>query len=221
MRPIDKNHYKQFNTQDFDAMFMIDTMNTINSFTNHHHNRYEPTHYHDLLNIIDVIQQKNLLQHPMNQNTLVDFGSGLLRVPITFQYFLNFKGKGIELNKQLYMFSLKNLSQYQLEHQNTSINVYNQNALEYEFKIEDTHLFFFNPFSEHIFKKMIERYIEMLESNTEKISQLKYYIILYFPTYEYETLMSFYPQFQCIETMHLEDFDLDSREKVLIFEYNK
>ncbi|WP_129064281.1 hypothetical protein [Macrococcus sp. DPC7161] len=219
MRPIDKNNYKQFNSQDFDALLRIETENAIHSFTNHHNNRYEPTHYHDLLMIIEIIQKNNLYQYPNYQNTLVDFGSGLLRVPITFQYFLNFKVKGIELNKQLYLFSLNNLSQYQLEHQNTSINVYNLNALDYQFKIDDTHLFFFNPFSEHIFKKVIESYIEMLESNEENLQKLKHYIILYFPTYEYELLMSFYPQFQCIETLHLEDFDIDSREKVLFFEY--
>ncbi|WP_414050220.1 hypothetical protein [Macrococcus animalis] len=200
--------YTNYSEQDFETLLNIESMPYIETFTNHHSNRYEPTIYQDLVTLIEVTQSDY-----DDTSLLIDFGSGLMRVPIFLNFILNIQAMGIELNKQLYLKSKTNIKDYQLKHQSNHVSALNINALQYHFTGQETHLFFFNPFSIFIFQKVMEN---LMDSAIEHC-----YIILYYAKPEYEIYLSDLINFKLKYSIPLKNFKEDPSEKINIYQYTQ
>lgn len=202
------SHFKDYNDNDFENLLNIETIPYVSTFSNHHANRYEPTVYQDL---ISLIEQTYKDFH--SDSHFIDFGSGLMRVPILFNHLLNISVTGIELNKQLYLLGLKNIKNYQLLHHPSSIHTLNINAIHYQFQGNETHLFFFNPFSVFVFQKVMENLM------TTDIKECD--IILYYVKPEYEMYLSECIQFKLKYSILLDNESIDPSEKINIYQYTK
>lgn len=201
--------FDHYSAQDFDALLNIKTNPYIETFTNHHSNRYEPTEYHDLILLLDIISDDIAYDA-----LFVDFGSGLMRVPIFTNYIFKIKTMGIELNKQLYLESLENIKNYSLMHHNERcVTAQNINALQYQFCGEETHLFFFNPFSVFVFQKVMDN---LMTSSIEKCD-----IILYYAKPEYEIYLQEIIHFKLKYHIPLSQMNNDPSEKINVYEYTK
>ncbi|MCE4957107.1 hypothetical protein [Macrococcoides caseolyticum] len=208
MKKIKTTNYMTYSDQDFDTLLNINTAIYIETYTNHHSHRYEPTKYTDLIELYEH------MQNDFNeQSLLIDFGSGLMRVPILFNYLLKIETIGIELNKQLYLNSLKNIKHYQLLHTNNQVSALNINALKYQFTGRETHLFFFNPFSEFVFQKVMEN---LMNSNV-----LQCDIILYYALPEYINYLNAINHFNLKLSIALNDIDKDVSERINVYTYTK
>ena len=92
---------------------------------------------------------------------------------------------------------------------------YNCNvAQEYEISDKDNKFYFFNPFSVHIFMKVVENILISFENNTRKID-----IILYYPSDDYIYYLENCTPFMQIEEVRLDDlYKKDNQERFLIYE---
>nr|WP_157742175.1 hypothetical protein [Macrococcus sp. IME1552] len=209
MNKFIRSSFELYTEQDFDTLLNIKTNPYIETFTNHHSNRYEPTIYRDLLSLY------NMMKEDITKDALlVDFGSGLMRVPIFTNYVFKIKTIGMELNKQLYLKSLENIKNYSLlHHQENDVTAQNINALQYQFNGEETHLFFFNPFSVFVFQKVMEN---LMTSSIEKCD-----IILYYAKPEYEVYLQDIIHFNLKYHIPLQHINNDPSEKINIYEYTK
>ncbi|MCU7556797.1 hypothetical protein ROU88_04885 [Macrococcus capreoli] len=208
MNKLNNKQYETYTDLDFDRYLNIETIPYIETFTNHHSNRYEPTPYQDVLQLLSVTQQD---YH--DYSLLVDFGSGLMRIPIFMHNMLGIDTIGIELNKQSYLHGLNNLKQYELLNGKSNIQSFNLNATEYKFKGAETHLFFFNPFSVFIFQKVMAHLIDSSVTQCD--------IILYYAKPEYEMYLSDLPQFKLKYTIPLTHYKDDPSEKINIYTFTQ
>lgn len=200
--------YQSYTDSDFDALLNINTSPYIETFTNHHSNRYEPTVYQDIITLVE-----HTYQDYTEDSFLVDFGSGLLRVPILMHHLLGLKTLGIELNKQLFLLGKENIKHYTLMHQTAEISSMNLNALDYQFTGKETHLFFFNPFSSIIFQKVMAHLMDSVIQQCD--------IILYYAKPEYEMYLSDLMQFKLKYSIPLAAYENDPSEKINIYEYTQ
>ncbi len=96
----------------------------------------------------------------------VDIGSGKGRPVFVAESYGYDTLTGIELDKELVEAAKENLKHYSLKRKSSSIEFINVNALEYNYKNTPTVYFLFNPFSEDVLKKVLERIISQTNSET-------------------------------------------------------
>ena len=95
-----------------------------------------------------------------------------------------------------------------------SINFLCTLAQEYEISDKDNKFYFFNPFSVHIFMKVVENILISFENNPRKID-----IILYYPSDDYIYYLENCTPFMQIEEVRLDDlYKKDNQERFLIYE---
>ena len=92
--------------------------------------------------------------------TFVDFGSGKGRMLLMAADYSFRRIEGIELRKDLHDAAVDNLQRYRNSNKNLAqrrIQCLNMDAMSYEFPDENMVLYFFNPFSEEIMQKILDR----------------------------------------------------------------
>lgn len=192
---------------DFDDFLNIDTVGKNQTFpTLIHYHRYEPTHYDDLLLLTDYLEP---LVKRFDQ--LIDFGSGLMRVPIFINYKLNIETHGMELNKALYLQGLQNVRNYFEAFGHQPVSSLHVNALDYHFTGRETILFFFNPFSPQIFLAVINRFL------TAYTYKHRTFVVLYYAKKEYIDVLQQFDLFEEIKRIELKDYHQDHNEMILIY----
>lgn len=154
-------------------MLNIKTRGTRES-KNRQHFRYEATPYSDLVLLFEKIKLKS-------DDFLVDFGSGKGRVCFYSNYLFNNNVVGVEANLHTYHESLLNLTDFSKKFNSDNKINFHYGFAE-EFIIEKNHnvFFFFNPFTTHIFKKVLTNITSSIKDNFRNIT-----IILAFPIVEY------------------------------------
>ncbi|TDM15499.1 hypothetical protein [Macrococcus bovicus] len=177
-----------------------------------HYHRYEATAYSDLVQLADY-----LLTVAKNDH-FVDFGSGLMRVPIAIHHLLGIKTTGIELNKALYLASCQNIEQYrQTFHPATDkahfqVQAINLNVLDYQFDGSESMLFFFNPFSGELFRTIIHRFLSSYPYKRRA------FVILYYAKHEYIDILEQFGLFTEIHRIELAGFKDDPDDIIVIYQ---
>ena len=170
---------------------------------------YEPTPYFAL--------DEFFKNYDINEKDFViDFGCGKGRL----NFYLNYKYKcnvlGIEMDEIFYNKCLENKSKY-LENNNKEENKINflcTLAQEYKISDYDNKFYFFNPFSIHIFMKVVENILISFESNPRKID-----IILYYPSDDYIYYLENYTPFIQVKEVRLDNlYNVDNQERFLVYE---
>ncbi|MBG9982683.1 class I SAM-dependent methyltransferase [Aerococcaceae bacterium DSM 111020] len=172
-----------------------------------HYYRNEPTSYEVLERLIE--------EYPIyDTDHLVDVGCGKGRALFFFVHQTNCFATGVEYNEPVYQQLNDNLINFNAKHAcGTQIRIQHQAAELYHFKPDQNIVYFFNPFTFVIFKKVMENLMLSLEQHPRELD-----VILYYPQNDYihylEKTLSFYK----IDSINLHQDD-DDRERIDIFRY--
>lgn len=173
-----------------------------------HYNRYEPTAYSALKTFSD--------QYDFTaEDSIIDFGSGKGRLNFYINHFFDSKVTGIEMNPFFYKESIDNKKDYLKKHKkkDDKINFLNCLAEEYAINPSDNKFYFFNPFSIHIFIKIIENILISVEDHKRPVD-----VILYYSSEEYIYFLEDNTPFTLVNEIKLPYlYDKNPRESFLVY----
>lgn len=199
----------------FDDFLGIDTMegaaDGMQSMPPDGNSIYQATYYRDLVTLFDEVSMEP-------EDTLVDFGCGLGRVLFYGNSRHYCKTTGIELDSDIYNRLLANAVGYQSRFydQEERMSFYNMAADEYEIGESDNYFYFFNPFSAEVFGCVLENIIESMKRCPRDI-----YIMLYYPTFEYQRIVRSSRYFVLKKIVKLANYEDDPDEKVYVYHMSK
>ena len=195
------------NEQQFDHYLNIETEGYQQGYPKKlDYHRYEPTPY-------------KALEHLFNEYALpeqavcVDIGCGKGRVPIYLHDKFRVRTKGIEMDPKFFAAAMQNLVQYKAKHRLRvgSIEFYHQLAEEYNVQKYDNVFFFFNPFSIHIFRRVLNNILAIYEQNPRKL-----HFIFYYPSPEYMDYLFTHPILTLKQEVRLQG-EQNVNERIVIF----
>lgn len=196
--------------QYFEKLLKIKTSEKQKGFNESlHYNRYEPTSY-------KVLELLSSIEEFSKEDSLVDFGCGKGRLNFYFNYLFDLKVTGIEMNPYFFKECLENKKSYlsQNKIREDKINFINCLAEDYEILKEDNKFYFFNPFSEQIFIKVVKNILDSVSTFERQVN-----LILYYPSEDYIYFLENYTPFSLKREIRIpKKYDYDSREKILIYE---
>ena len=196
--------------QYFEKLLKIKTSEKQKGFNESlHYNRYEPTSY-------KVLELLSSIEEFSKEDSLVDFGCGKGRLNFYFNYLFDLKVTGIEMNPYFFKECLENKKSYlsQNKIREDKINFINCLAKDYEILKEDNNFYFFNPFSEQIFIKVVKNILDSVSTFERQVN-----LILYYPSEDYIYFLENYTPFSLKREIRIpKKYDYDSREKILIYE---
>ncbi|PAE24923.1 SAM-dependent methyltransferase [Bacillus sp. 7894-2] len=191
--------------KDFDDWLNIHTHGDQKGFhKSFHYHRYEPTPYEGLEKLFSEYTLKS-------SDRLVDFGCGKGRLPFYIHHTFRVSAAGVEMSDDFYREAMKNLRTYKGE--KAGISFYNILAQEYEITPQDTHFYFFNPFSVQIFMKVVNNILRSAEGSPRNMD-----IILYYPSEDYLFYLENSTPFELIKDVGLKG---DEKERFLVYRFNQ
>lgn len=176
-----------------------------------HYHPYQATSYDALENLFNQYKVKE-------DDYIVDFGCGKGRLNFYMNYFYKAKVTGVEMDEVYYKECLLNKENYLSKYNRNSSDVefvccY---AQEYEIKPLENKFYFFNPFSVHIFRKIVDNILYSAYEYKKKVE-----LILYYPSDDYIYFLENETNFILKEEVKLDYmFESDSQERFLIYELN-
>ena len=170
------------------------------------YHRYEPTPYKALEQLFNEYE---LPQHAV----CVDIGCGKGRVPIYLHDKFRVMTKGIEMDPKFFAAAENNLLQYKVKHRLKagSVEFYRLLAEEYNVKKHDNVFFFFNPFSIHIFRRVLNNIIASYEEYPREL-----HFIFYYPSPDYIDFLLHHPILTLKQEIHIQD-ERNINERFVIF----
>ncbi|MCM3093405.1 MULTISPECIES: class I SAM-dependent methyltransferase [unclassified Cytobacillus] len=191
--------------KDFDEWLNIHTHGDQKGFPKSlHYHRYEPTPYEGLEKLFSEYTLKS-------SDRLVDFGCGKGRLPFYIHHTFGASAAGVEMSDDFYHEAMKNHRTYKGE--KAGISFHCMLAQEYDITPQDTHFYFFNPFSVQIFIKVVNN---ILRSAEEKLRKMD--IILYYPSEDYLFYLENSTPFELIKEERLEG---NENERFLVYRFNQ
>lgn len=187
---------KEFET---DSALGINTSGRVDSHADVRHHPYEATPYEVLDRIID--------SGYINENDiLADMGCGKGRVSIYFSHRTGCKSLGIEYNKELYEIAVENIRRSGTK----NVSFVHLDAAKYKIT-DETAFFFFNPFTDNIFRRVLNNIIMSYYENPREIK-----LFFYYPDDSYLAILR-----NTDELSHIVDIDCgtdtDLREYVAVY----
>ena len=164
---------------------------------------YEPTPYSVLVRLAGCGRLTR-------KNRLIDYGCGKGRASILLSGLTGCQVIGIDYNEDLIRTAQENL----VRSRGKGITFLHKAAEMYEVTDEDS-FFFFNPFSEQVFRKVIDQILWSWYENPRKMQ-----LFFYYPTDEDVTLLMMTQELMFADEIDCSDlFDGNNkRERILIFE---
>ena len=200
------------NEKEFDEFLGVSTMEHIGAeVPGEENNIYQATYYRDLVTLFNKVSMEP-------EDTLVDMGCGLGRVLFYGNSRHYCRTKGIEVDPEIYASLMGNVSSYQSKFydQEDRMMFYNMSAQDYPIADEDNYFYFFNPFSVNVFRTVIQNII-----NSMKRSPRDIYIMLYYPTFEYQKVIRDSRYFILKDIIRLTDYYKDPDEKVYVYHMSR
>lgn len=176
--------------------------------TSIHNHPYEPTLY---IALEELFKNYQLLEN----DYVVDFGCGMGRLLFFINYYFKSNVTGIEVNERYYKEALYNKINYEKINKKYSdkINFIYTKAQNYKIKDLENKFYFFNPFSIHIFSKVIDNILKSYEENPRNMD-----IIMYYPSQEYLDFLDYKTPFMMYKEIFLKDlYYKDDKEKFVIY----
>lgn len=196
---------KDKNESRWDKLLNIRTMGRDDTHADQYRYPYEPTPY-------SVLERLANAGYIRKGNILLDYGCGKGRVDFFLSYQTRCKSIGIEYDERIYEKAAEN-KKYAVSSGRVEIELANAE----EFAVPETAdcMYFFNPFSVEILRKVMARILESYYAEPRRIQ-----LFFYYPSDEYisylmtvEELM-FTDEIVCMDLFPGED----PREKIAIFE---
>ena len=199
MNEMDYEKYLNIQTAEFQVGFP----------KGYHYHRYEPTPYEALDQLFKVFQLPN-------QACCVDIGCGKGRVPIYLYEKFKVPTKGIEMNEKFFNDAQLNKVMYMQKKRKKSLPIEFMYMLgeDYNIQHEDNVFFFFNPFSVHIFRKIVANILKSYEQYPRTLQ-----LILYYPSLDFLTFLNQQVIFKVKCEVSLGDVK-NENERIVVFELN-
>ncbi len=176
------------------------------SAKNMHFHRYEPTPY----SVLDILFNAYPLTR---EDSLVDYGCGLGRIPFYANHLFHCLAKGVEIKGEYYKRALKNASTFRGEQH--KIRFFLDKAEGYEVLPEDNYFYFFNPFSDAIFKRVLNQIMKSLYDVPREVK-----VILFYPEDEPVFYMEQHTNFVRIDELAASSQSgKDRRDKLVIYQW--
>lgn len=193
----------------YDKLLNINTKEDRNVKREHSFNYhpYEPTPYSALEELVK--------HHVISPNDhIVDFGCGLGRLNFFLHYHFGASVTGIEMNAAFFEKALYNLNNYRKKKNIDRIQFHCMKAEDYSIQAEENQFYFFNPFSIHIFRKVLRNIIESYEQVERKVT-----VILYYSHEDYLLFLERDTNFTFVKEIQLPyEYDRDSDERFIIYQ---
>lgn len=174
---------------------------------NDHYNRYEATPY--------LALDKLFKRYKLDKTSqVVDFGCGRGRVAFYIHNRFHVPVTGIEANDKTFEEALKNKERYMKKAKHIRAPIYFEFGLaeHYEIKPRDNIFYFFNPFSDKIFKKVVKNILLSVKKIKRPVD-----IILYYPLPSYKRFLKKTP-FKLLNKIRLPKAGRkDKNKKFLIY----
>ena len=174
-----------------------------------HYNRYEATPYRALDRLFRFYKFKK-------EGRLVDFGCGRGRVA----FYVHFKFKmpvvGIEAHDKIFADALDNKARYRLKARDIQAPLRFKYGLaeHYKIKAQDNCFYFFNPFSEQVFKTVAGNIMKAVAQVPRTVD-----LILYYPQPEYKSILANAGFFRLINKIKMPG-GKDLQKKFLIYRFS-
>ncbi|MCM3669723.1 class I SAM-dependent methyltransferase [Mesobacillus maritimus] len=175
-----------------------------------HYHPYEPTPYSALE---ELFEQYKVTK----DDRIVDFGSGKGRLNFFIHHLFGAHVTGIEMNEFFYRDSLANLERYLVKHKNSKnkIQFFHCLAEDYPIHPEDNRFYFFNPFSIHIFKKILSNIMLSMEQHPREVE-----LVFYYPAEDYIYFLENQTPFELKQEFRLSFlYEHNSNERFLVYRY--
>ena len=195
------------NEQQFDHKLNIETEGYQQGYPKKlDYHRYEPTPYKALEHLFNEYELPE-------QAVCVDIGCGKGRVPIYLHDKFRVRTKGIEMDPKFFAAAMQNLVQYKAKHRLRvgSIEFYHQLAEDYNVQKQDNVFLFFNPFSIHIFRRVLNNILASYEQNPRKL-----HFIFYYPSPEYMDYLFNHPILTLKQEVRMQG-EQNVNERIVIF----
>lgn len=182
----------------------------LREWTGHsHYNRYEATPYEALERLFQVYRFRK-------GDRVVDFGCGRGRVTFSIHNRFHVPVVGIEAHDKTYEEALANKDSYRFKAKRIAEPIQLKFGLaeHYEVNPSDNRFYFFNPFSERVFQKVMNNIMKSVEETPRSVD-----VILYYPLPEFKDVLRDYP-LQMINKITIPGLK-DAHEKFLIYRYNE
>jgi len=175
-----------------------------------HYHPYEPTPYSAL---------EELFRHyeVNKEDSIVDFGCGKGRLNFFIHYFYGANVTGVEMDESFYEEAMANTDRYFEKNKKKSgrIQFHCCLAEEYPISVGENRFYFFNPFSVHIFKKILHNILSSLEKHPREME-----IVLYYPSEDYINFLENQTVFELKQEVILPDvYPRNPNERFLIYRY--
>ena len=170
------------------------------------YHRYEPTPYAALEQLFET--------YPFDtEGRFIDFGSGKGRVPIYVHSRLRMDAIGIEMDPKFFIEAEHNKEEYLKvsKDRKAQIDFYHMIAEDYSISEQDKMFFFFNPFSVHVFRQVVQNIIASFEQYEREM-----YILLYYPTEDYLYYLSYETPFEEVLEMRLKG-KRNLNERIIVY----
>jgi len=186
-----------------DKLHNIDTEGRSEKYSDDNIFPYEPTPY----SVLERLVESGIIDEDSH---VIDYGSGMGRACLYLAEQTGCRCTGIECVDEFYQASLKNLSDKDLKVEFVKCSVE-----DYPLPDDSNVMYFFNPFSEEIFKQVMENIIESYHRNPRDMK-----LLFYYPSDEYVAFLmrvdeiTFFDEIDCTDL-----FDEDTtRNRIMIFQ---
>ena len=194
-------------TQDnkWDKLLHIKTMGRDDSQSDQYRYPYEPTPY----SVLQRLANTGLIR---KNNMLLDYGCGKGRVDFFLSYQTRCRCLGVEYDERIYEKVMENKKEA-VSKERVSFSL--ANAEEFQLPEQIDRIYFFNPFSVEILRKVMARIMESYYEHPRQIL-----CFFYYPSDEYLTYLMTVDEMMFTDEIDCSDLfgENSERERIMIFE---
>ena len=194
-------------TQDnkWDKLLHIKTMGRDDSQSDQYRYPYEPTPY----SVLQRLANTGLIR---KNNMLLDYGCGKGRVDFFLSYQTRCRCLGVEYDERIYEKVMENKKEA-VSKERVSFSL--ANAEEFQLPEQIDRIYFFNPFSVEILRKVMARIMESYYEHPRQIL-----CFFYYPSDEYISYLMTVEELEFLDEIDCQDLfeGKNQRERILVFQ---
>ena len=191
--------------QKWDKLLQIHTTGRDDSDSDQYRYPYEPTPY----KVLERLANSGLLR---KGNTLLDYGCGKGRVDFFLSYQTRSHTIGVEYNERIYEKAVENKEQGAAAGRTEFVFA---DAVQFSVPASVDRVYFFNPFSIEILKKVLARVLESYYENPRDL-----FLFFYYPSDEYISYLMTVDELVFSDEIDCRDLfpGENKRERIVVFE---
>jgi len=207
-RVVEREHEKisgNDEEQKWDKLLQIHTTGRDDSNSDQYRYPYEPTPY----TVLERFANSGLL---CRENTLLDYGCGKGRADFFLSYQTRCHTIGVEYNERIYEKAVENREQGVAAGRTEFVLA---DAVQFSVPAEVDRIYFFNPFSIEILKKVLARVLESYYENPRELL-----LFFYYPSDEYISYLMTVDELVFSDEIDCRDLfpGENKRERIVVFE---